>query len=248
MTLYLGRNIYACPECGARYADGALASVTLFGWRSWSDGHTTSPRGVAKGSVCRCPCGALHLRDEGGRVDFVPEEALSRLRSPSRSFPSFCSVVREEEIPALLRRPCRREVEVALRRERWRALNTPFRNEPPSRGRSMTYYQLLAAERRRLKRFRRRIARHARQRPPRWPQAGPAQRSNLERLVTLLSGQPDSDWLEIGEAQRELGQFAQAITAFGRTEGGALAAFLTRLASAGSGRVARTDNIGGRLF
>ena len=208
MTSVIGSNIITCPACGRRYRLPCFGAINFSGWVRWSDGREEGDLYKPAEPVSRCQCGALFLRAQPV-VEYVPwtytppppkpglvRRALNCLtgkspQAPPERPPSPGPVPRmtPEEIFALAL-----DFPASIDAE----LDLPLRrqvwrslNDPDREPGS----------------------------PALAPERDLARSANLERLLPLLLRQTDPDWLEIGEAHRELGNFAEARRWFAKVEG-----------------------------
>lgn len=182
-----------CPSCLEWRKSPVTVSMTIFNLRQWSDGYATHSLDSAPARFLRaCECGAIFA------VNKTERQEISRDVIPVGAV--FPIALHEAEFFVAERGPHQRDVELSLRKLAWWHSNrdkrciTIARDELP---RPETYR-------------------------PDWmpcPAActrfSPADhRSNIGRIAELLLGGAEANWMLVGDARRQLGEYGAAISAY----------------------------------
>jgi len=185
----------SCPECREWRISPVTVSTTIFDLRQWSDGYAAHSLDSGPPSLLRaCECGAIFAvhkteRREISR-DIVPVGAVSAI------------ALHEAEFLVAERGPFEPDIELPLRKLAWWHSNQDQRGTARARDE---------------------LPRPLAYRPDWMPQPAVGvrfsptdHRSNIIRIVELLQSNADSDWMLVGDARRQLGEFEAAISAYER--------------------------------
>jgi len=182
-----------CPGCQEWRRSPVTTSATIFKVRQWSDGYVTSLlTGAFDNRLRACECGAIFAvhkteRREISR-DVVPVGAV------------FPIALHEAEFFVAERGPYEPDIELPLRKLVWWHSNQDQRGIATARDellRPVTYRPDWMS----------RLAACARFSPA-------EHRSNIGRITELLVSEADPDWMLVGDARRQLGEYGAAISAY----------------------------------
>lgn len=219
---WLRDRLCMCPNCGKLYAFSEPLSINFSGWRQWSDGWGDGPLYSLATSLRGCPCGTL----------FWPHGAAFKVHDPDLS----------EIVEANLERVCNEAAEPTSWMHRYirrafsiRKLNfvgIPSRTHPlilPAKI-SRLFNVLTCSEpafdlkteieiRQWLWWGWNHDSRNLNIKLDMASGASVAEREeNLRRLLSLLKDAMEPNWLMIGDAFRQLGEFSSAVCAYQRMD------------------------------
>ena len=222
MTRILGKNIMRNPCCGAFIGSQAYGSINLMAQEHWTDGRTVHGLMSQDGGIRICKCGHFYQLNECEHVMTLPKEkprapegwqksknnwwtrflgkptieeiirhydtrSKSEIDDEKLKFPDAVHVA-DASMPDVIKQSgASSQFQIAARRRYWRYLNDPYRE--------------VYREQKNLD-------------PDSFPDYQPSseQRENMQELADLLE-KSSTDWLEVSELYREMGDFSNSHSA-----------------------------------
>ena len=219
MTRITGKHVKKTPCCGAFIGSQAYGSINMMAHEHWTDGRTVHGLMSQDGGIRICKCGSFYLLNECEHVMTLPkdkprapdgwqktknnwwtrflgkptiEEIILHYDTRSKSeidesnlkIPDSLHVA-DSSMPDIFKQSkTSRQLQISARRRYWRYLNDPFRD---------TYREQKNLEPDSFAEF----------------QPSSEQSENMEELIKLLQTS-SSNWLEVSELYREIGDFPKS--------------------------------------
>lgn len=222
MTRVSGSRTIATPCCGAVFSSPRYASINYHVEEYWTDGFLTGNSAVAENGLRRCTCGKVYLMHKVIETELKVAEKL-----PTMMY------VSNEDIEDVVQQEMDTDLEIVVRRNYWHQLNHSYRiayrlHRKTKDDEAMRVHQVLPKVQPTLiQKFK---AFFVALPPPSHPirrsepftvppyQVTELQRQNMERLLLLQLQHETTDWVEVAELYREMGQFDEAADAISRSQ------------------------------
>ena len=222
MTRITGKHVKKTPCCGTFIGSQAYGSINMMAHEHWTDGRTVHGLMTQDGGIRICKCGQFYLLNECKHVMTLPKEkprapngwqrtkdnwwtrffgkptieeiilhydtrSQSEIDEEKMKTPDALHVA-DESMPEIFKQSkASRQLQIAARRRYWQYLNDPVRE---------TYREQKKLD------------------PDSFPDYQPCseQRENMQELIDLLQ-KYSTDWLEVSELYREMGDFSSSLCA-----------------------------------
>lgn len=118
MTRIVGHTLIASPCCRTLYKRVRYGSVNFSAFEFWTDGWRDGSLMPTDGGLRRCQCGSFFLMREAIDMDLPANE--------DTPYPAY---VQDSDLPTAINNANTKALEIVARRNYWRALNHPYRDE-----------------------------------------------------------------------------------------------------------------------
>jgi len=228
MTRITGKHVKKTPCCGALIGSQAYGSINMMAHEHWTDGRTVHGLMSQDGGIHICKCGSFYLLNECEHVMTLPKEkprapdgwqktknnwwsrflgkptieeiilhydtrSQSEIDESNLKIPDSLHVADSSMPDVFKKNKTSRQLQITARRRYWRYLNDPFRE---------AYRDQKNLD------------------PDSFPHYQPSseQKENMHELAELLK-KSSTDWLEVSELYREMGDFSNSLNALGAHTG-----------------------------
>jgi hypothetical protein len=220
MTSISGKNVLRTPCCGTFVSTAAYGSINLMAYEYWTDGRNVGSLMPGDGGLRVCSCGVYYLIGDCERVMWIP-------RPKPIAFEGWEST-KSNWWTRLLGKPTKADIMLhcdtrPLHEIEAEQIKVPESKHVPDSSMPEVFNQknanpsLLIVARRRYWRFlndpfREIYREHRKLHGESFPHFHPSdqQADNMYQLIELLQRPHSSNWVEIAELLRELGDFSTA--------------------------------------
>ena len=223
MTSISGKNVLRTPCCGTFVSTAAYGSINLMAHEHWTDGRNVGSLMPGDGGLRVCSCGVYYLIGDCEHVMRIPH--------PKPMAPEGWESIKSNWWTRLLSKPTKADIMLhydtrPLHEIEAEQIKVPQSKHVPDSSMPDVFNQtnanpsLLIVARRRYWRFlndpfREIYREHRRLHGESFPDYAPTdiQADNMIKLIELLDRPHSSNWVEIAELSRELGDFEVANSA-----------------------------------
>ena len=223
MTSISGKNVLRTPCCGTFVSTAAYGSINLMAHEHWTDGRNVGGLMPGDGGLRVCSCGVYYLIGDCEHVMRIPH--------PKPMAPEGWESIKSNWWTRLLGKPTKADIMLhydtrPLHEIEAEQIKVPQSKHVPDSSMPDVFNQknsntsLLIVARRRYWRFlndpfREIYREHRKLNGESFPDYSPTdtQADNMIKLIELLDRQHSSNWVEIAELNRELGNFRHAYVA-----------------------------------
>jgi len=229
MTSISGKNVLRTPCCGTFVSTAAYGSINLMAHEYWTDGRNVGGLMPGDGGLRVCSCGVYYLIGDCERVMWIPRPKPIPLEGWKSTKSNWWTRLLRKPTKADIMLHCDTRPPNEIEAEQIKvpeSKHVPDSSMPDVFNQTNANPSLLIVARRRYWRFlndpfREIYREHRRLHVESFPYYSPtdAQADNMIKLIELLDRPHSSNWVEIAELYRELGDFSASFNALATYRG-----------------------------